>query len=269
MSAFEIAVFRKANGPLSKHIALKDGKPNPDGSACRMAAGTARRVKLNDIETFAKLIGDMRSDEAPTLGRLRADLPDSVKVITKKELNSSTPPNVIARTGEYLHFAEQAAAFMLLDHDGKGMPNEIAEKLKQHGGFWPAVIAVAPNLDRRSAGVTAFDFGRSVPQGHPQAVRGIDQRTRLHRGGRRHRHRTRTARPCTTACGSLDLAIMSSVPSDSCSTAPSSTPRCTGQSVWCSKARRFWCRRWHRMQRCAARKCTTDRSSTPCRRSRR
>jgi hypothetical protein len=145
-TTFEIAVFRKSNGSLSKRITLKDGEVNADGSPCRMTEGIARRVKLDGVDSFAKLIGDMKSNEAPVLGRLRADLPDNVTVILKRNLNSSTARNVIARTADFLHFAERQAAFMLLDHDGKGMPNEVADKLKELGGFWPAILSVASQL---------------------------------------------------------------------------------------------------------------------------
>jgi hypothetical protein len=143
---FEITVFRKSNGLLSKRIALKAGEVDADGSACRMAAGTAQRVKLDSVDAFARLIGAMKSNEAPVLGRLRADLPDKVSVILKKDLNGSTAANVIARTADFLEFAERAAAFMLLDHDGKEMPPEVADKLKERGGFWAAVLAIAPQL---------------------------------------------------------------------------------------------------------------------------
>ena len=105
----------------------------------------------------------MQSDEALTLGRLRADLPDTVEVILKRELNGATPPHVIARTSDYLHFAEHAAAFMLLDHDGKGIPQQVAAKLKELGGFWSAVtnavpaLAAAARVSRRSTSAGLYD----------------------------------------------------------------------------------------------------------------
>jgi hypothetical protein len=134
---FEIAVFKKSNGPLSKRISLKDGKVIADGSVCKLPAGTARRVILDGVNAVAGLIGNMRSEEALTLGRLRADLPDDVCVVCKKDLNGSTPSNVIARSSEFLHYAPKQAAFMLLDHDGKGMPAEVAETF--HNAVLPFV----------------------------------------------------------------------------------------------------------------------------------
>src|SRR4029077_10242702 len=111
----ELAIFHKPEGLLSKQISLKNGKINADGSCCSMARGRARRVKFDDVDGLAVLIDRMQSNEALTLGRLRVDLPDTVEVILKRDLNGTTPPHVIARTGDYLHFMERAAAFMLLD----------------------------------------------------------------------------------------------------------------------------------------------------------
>ena len=147
MSRIEITVFRKSGGILSKRISLlKSGKIKADGSECRMSEGTARRILLDDVATLAVLINNMRSDEALALGRLRAGLPAEVSVRLKKELNDSTPSDTIARSTDYLVYAAGKPAYMLLDHDRKGMPDEIATKLKELGGFWSALLPAAPVL---------------------------------------------------------------------------------------------------------------------------
>jgi hypothetical protein len=47
MSEIEITLLTKAGGPLTKRITLpNDGKLHSDGSACRMARGNARRMRL-------------------------------------------------------------------------------------------------------------------------------------------------------------------------------------------------------------------------------
>jgi hypothetical protein len=47
MNDLEITLFTKVDGVLTKRISLtKDGKPHSDGSACRMATGHARRLRL-------------------------------------------------------------------------------------------------------------------------------------------------------------------------------------------------------------------------------
>jgi hypothetical protein len=148
MSAgIEITIFRKKNGVLSKRISLgKDGKIESDGSECRMAEGTGRRIKLDGVGSLAEFIDQMSSQEALALGRLRTDLPEQVRVVTKGALHDKTPGDVIARTTDYLHFAAGAPAYMLLDFDRKGQPAEVTAKLKEAGSFWSAVIQVVPGL---------------------------------------------------------------------------------------------------------------------------
>ena len=145
MSAIQITVFRSTHGPLTKRISIAGGKIKSDGSACRMVAGTARRVSLGPA-SLAKLLENMPSNKAIALGRLRADLADEVQVVLKKDLNRSTSRNVIARTAEYLSYVPGEPALMLLDHDAKGLPVEIAAKVKAGGGFWRVMVAVMPVL---------------------------------------------------------------------------------------------------------------------------
>ena len=122
MSEFEITILRKRDGALSKRISLtKSGKIKADGSACRMTSGRARRVKLNGISSLAKLIEPMASDEALALGRLRAGLPDEVRIIRKDDIDDATPADTIARTTDYIVFAPGMPAYLLLDHDRKGI----------------------------------------------------------------------------------------------------------------------------------------------------
>jgi hypothetical protein len=146
-NSVEITVFRKTHGVLSKRISLnKEGKVKSDGSECRMAEGSARRVKLESVDALADLIEQMPSDEALALGQLRTQLPDKVKVVLARDLNGEIPADIIARTAEYLRFETGAPAYMLLDHDVKGQPREVAYKLKELGGFWKAIITVVPKL---------------------------------------------------------------------------------------------------------------------------
>jgi putative DNA primase/helicase len=163
MSEIEITIFRSANGPLTKRISIEGGKLKSDASACRMVAGTARRVPLDSPTSLAKLLQNMSSNEAIALGRLRPDLADTVKVVLKKDLTGSTSPKIIARTRDYLEFAPGERAYLLLDHDRKGMPRNVAAKLKNVGGFWKAVTEACPALTgaarvyRRSTSAGLYD----------------------------------------------------------------------------------------------------------------
>jgi hypothetical protein len=146
MSTTEITVFRKTGGILSKRISLKEGKVNADGSHCRMSRGEARRAKLNGVASLAELMASMGSHEALALGRLRSHLPDPVPVVLKRDLDGKASTDSIARSGDYLHFVPGKPAYLLLDHDRKGMPPEVASKVKQAGGFWSALVQVVPAL---------------------------------------------------------------------------------------------------------------------------
>src|SRR5262245_23755881 len=103
----EITVFEKSGGgPLTKRIALRDGKIVNNSSACRMANGSARRVKIDTMQALADLINTFTASEAYALGRLKDGLPDHVRVVLAAKLNGAKAPSVIARTKEYLIFKE-------------------------------------------------------------------------------------------------------------------------------------------------------------------
>lgn len=117
-AAFEITLFSKTGGPLTKRISLApDGKLVSDGSACVMSRGTAERATIANVDEFATLIGTMRSVQAIALGTLRAGLPDKVAVVSQKQLNGAAWANVIARTGANIEY--QGPALVLFDYDTK------------------------------------------------------------------------------------------------------------------------------------------------------
>ena len=130
----EITALTKEGGPLTKRIGLAEGGTlRSDGSACVMSAGTARRAQFRNLSEFADHISDMRSDEAVALGALRPDLPETVSVVTKNRLallNGAAAPNTIARTTEYIQYLEGVPALALIDVDIKGMPPEVATRIK-------------------------------------------------------------------------------------------------------------------------------------------
>jgi len=168
--ASEITLFAKSGGPLTKRISLAaDGSLKSDGSACVMALGTARRVQITGVSDLGALIEQLRPNEAIALGALRARLSDRVQVVTKQKLNGA--PDAIARTGADIIYRKGQAALALLDFDTKGMSSDVATALRQHGGYWQALVAVLPNLQsiarvtRRStsAGLFRSDTGKQLP----------------------------------------------------------------------------------------------------------
>ena len=102
----EITVFKKSNGPLTKHIALRDGKIVNDSSACFMARGSAHRARIDSVQALADLINNFAPNQAYALGRLKDGIPDGAKVVRKDELNGAKDPSIIARTLDHLVFKE-------------------------------------------------------------------------------------------------------------------------------------------------------------------
>jgi hypothetical protein len=148
MSApFEITVFSKANGPLTKRISLApDGSVKSDGSACRMANGSARRFPFSDLSQYSDLLIGLRPNEATVGGALRLDLPDEVRVVTKRMLNDETHPGIITRSKDYIDYRPGAPALAPIDFDLKGMPPAVAATMDAHGGLWPTLVSVCPSL---------------------------------------------------------------------------------------------------------------------------
>ena len=132
-------------------------------------AGSCASRLIAGVAQLATTISQLDSTQAIALGALRADLPDEVKVVTKDKLNGAA--GVIARTNDAIHYQTGRPAFVLLDFDTKGMPPEVAARLKSLGGFWAALVAVLAELRdvahaiRRStsAGLLRSDTGEEIP----------------------------------------------------------------------------------------------------------
>jgi hypothetical protein len=172
---FEITLLAKVDGgALTKQISLgPDGTIKSNGSACVMARGTARRARVRNVGELAELINSMRSSEALALGRLREDLPETVEVMPKRMLdqaNGTFRPDLIARAGTDIVYRPDAMALALLDVDTKGMPADVAARLRERGGFWGTLESVIPELAgaarvlRRStsAGLYRTDTGEKL-----------------------------------------------------------------------------------------------------------
>src|SRR5262249_14854553 len=150
--ATEITVFEKSSGPLTKRIALRDGKIANDSSSCSMANGSARRVTITGMVELAGLINNFHPNEAYALGRIKDGHPDRVRVVTvadKKLDGASDDSTVIARSQEYLIFVEGEPGLVVLDIDVKAMSETTARRIEECGGdIWGALCDVLPALER-------------------------------------------------------------------------------------------------------------------------
>jgi hypothetical protein len=154
LPTFEIVLFRKEGGPLTKTIKLNGTGVVSDGSACYMARGTAQRTFV-DIQQFADLIGLMETDQAISLGMLRSDCPDVVSVVTQRRMNGGAAPDVITRTQKFIGYRPGQPGLALIDFDTKGMPDGVRERLAEVGGIGKALVSVLPELERTAMVVRA------------------------------------------------------------------------------------------------------------------
>ena len=167
-----------------------------------MARGAARRVHIASVSDLARLIERLRPNEAIALGALQTGLAELVQVVTKQKLNGAA--NVIARTGADIIYRKGQPALALLDFDTKGMPRDVTTAMVQHGGYWPALVAVLPALQTVARVMRRSTSCRSVPVGHRNAAARFRRGARLRCGARRHRRR---ALPQDAACPLLACRI--------------------------------------------------------------
>jgi hypothetical protein len=175
---YELTVLAKeGDGALTKHIYLDEqGKLVSDGSACLMARGKARRVRVTGLAALGNLIKQLQQNEALALGALYAKLPDRVDITTKAQLqkqgDGDAPPDLVARTAAHIGYSAGQPALVLIDFDSKGMPREIVEQLDNLGGVWNALCSmVAVDLadagrvirPSTSSGLYRTDTGEQLP----------------------------------------------------------------------------------------------------------
>jgi hypothetical protein len=142
-TALEITRLKKSGGALTKRIELVDGKPKSDGSQCRMSDGTMSRCPLPDLNAFAHLIETLPREEAIALGVMRPDLPNSMPM--KAEAYAREGDGT--RTRSMINYTAAQPALVLLDHDMKGMPPSVRDRLDSAGGFLGALATLIPGLD--------------------------------------------------------------------------------------------------------------------------
>ena len=142
--------FTKVGGPLTKEISISNGMLKSDGSKCVMGRGHAQRVRLDNLGQLGKLMTSIKSNQALGLGRLRDNLPDCVRIMTKAaaaKLNGPrSAPNTITRTAEAIDYTPGEAAIALIDFDQKGMPPGVRARVAAAGGCEGVLTTIAPEL---------------------------------------------------------------------------------------------------------------------------
>ena len=143
VSGLEITVFDKSGGLLTKRISLaKDGTVNSDGSACKMATGTARRVKIGSVEEFANILSELKPYQGIALGALSKGLPEKVGVVVAAKLNGKA--GIIARTRDHFEFRKNKPALAAIDFDKNGITNKVKKRIGND--VWNALTKVLPAL---------------------------------------------------------------------------------------------------------------------------
>jgi hypothetical protein len=153
MMQAQITIMRSSGPLLTKRISLGvDGKPVSDGSACRIQAGTAVTTPAPDAATLAGKIDALSCAEAVVLGSIKGvACGQAVKVVTRDvlaKLDATERDGVIARDREQIEFRQGEPAWMLGDFDVKGAPTSVISALAVAGGVFPALLTVAPGLER-------------------------------------------------------------------------------------------------------------------------
>jgi len=146
MTAIEVTRLIKSGGALTKCIHVgADGALSNDSSQCRMSRGRAERVRISPWRGFAPFIEVTPREAAWTLGVLRDDLPDEVRIVVKDDRRAGQP-GVVARTQDNFHYRPGAPALGLIDFDTKGMPGDIKAHIEALGGFDAALALVCPDV---------------------------------------------------------------------------------------------------------------------------
>ena len=107
-----------------------------------MSDGVALRATVNDVEGFVDIIKDLNSYQAIALGAMKKGLPERVDVATKDRLNGNA--GVIARDQEHISYRKGKPAFVLIDVDRKGMPQEMRKRIGDD--IWGTLCTVLPAL---------------------------------------------------------------------------------------------------------------------------
>ena len=269
-SPIELTVFNKTGGLLTKKIELIADKVVErriglhDGARPRQAGDARPRRRTGGADRTSEL-------EPSHCARFVARRTCPTRSTSSPSARSPRGPvkSTVARTGENLVYRPGQAALVLFDYDMKGMPPSVALQLKVTGGFWAAMVAVAPALATAgyllrlstSAGLSRTDTGEEFPA-VPAAC------TSTSRSGTAA-DAVRFLKTLHARCWLAGFGWMVVGAPGSCWNARSSTAWSARRSGWCLKGRRRSCRRCDRMQPRGSRRLSPATWSTRSRRVRR
>ena len=167
--------MRKAAGALlCKKISLgDDGNLVADARPCAMSRGTARRIVLDPAApatALAAAILDMDQSEALVLGTYEGDAAE-IKITKTEQADPSKGTH--GRNKATIRYADGNPAPLLIDHDRKGVPEEVAARIAELGEFEGALGHVIPGLDSyarvirasTSAGIVNTETGERFKAG--------------------------------------------------------------------------------------------------------
>lgn len=117
----------------------------PDGLAKTSKAtfydGTARTELAQDAETLAQLLDSLQPRDVLSLGRMRDR--DHARVTTADKLAQNA--GAIARNLDFFAYP-QGQGWLLLDHDTKSMPADVAQRVAELGDGVAAIESIWPEL---------------------------------------------------------------------------------------------------------------------------
>ena len=180
----EITIFTKGAGlgVLTKTIKLgADGKPESDGSECKMASGKARRARIAGLDGLATVIESSQEDRGDR------DRPDAAEARRQGDRRRRRDRRQEQRGNgqqgrrrlrhrdradrDQLRLRTRPAGALPPRPRRKDDAADLAEKLTAAGGFSPALVGACPGFanagrlvrNSTSAGLSRSDTGEKFP----------------------------------------------------------------------------------------------------------
>jgi Family of unknown function (DUF5906) len=174
------ATLIKSDDPLTKTYGISsDGVPE----VCKqpfLCSGTAHRLYIpadSFATEFSKLLSDLHGQSCLVLGALHDDVVGDFADVTTRERHQPRDPGdgspIIWRGKDWLGYRAGKPSTLGLDHDVKGIPLDLRERMDAHGGFLSVLYSICPALaaaacvsrPSTSTGIVAVDTGATSTGG--------------------------------------------------------------------------------------------------------